>query len=32
LDNTNNKIYKKLLTKSNVDWGISIEQTGKKFE
>jgi radical SAM protein with 4Fe4S-binding SPASM domain len=32
LDNTNNKIYKKLLTNPNVDWGVSIEQTGKKFE
>ena len=32
LNNSNNKIYKKLLTKSNVDWGISIEQTGKKFD
>lgn len=32
LDNTKNKIYKKLLTKPNVDWGVSIEQIGEKFE
>lgn len=32
LDNSKNPIYKKLLTKPNVSWEISLEQTGKKFE
>jgi MoaA/NifB/PqqE/SkfB family radical SAM enzyme len=32
LDNSKNEIYKKLLTKPNVNWEISLEQTGKKFE
>lgn len=29
---TNNKIFQKLLTKPNVGWHVSLEQTGKKFE
>lgn len=32
LDNTKNEIYKQLLTKANVNWEISLEQTGKKYE
>jgi hypothetical protein len=32
LDNSKNEIYRKLLTKPNVNWEISLEQTGKKFE
>ncbi len=32
LDNTNNKIYKQLLTKPNVHWSISLENIGDKFE
>lgn len=28
----NNKIFQKLLTKPNVGWHVSLEQTGKKFE
>lgn len=32
LDNTNNKIYKQLLSKPNVHWSISLENTGNKFE
>jgi len=32
LDNSKNQIYKKLLSKPNVNWEISLEQVGKKFE
>lgn len=32
LDHKNNIIFKKLLTKPNVNWEISLEQVGEKFE
>jgi len=32
LDNSKNQIYKKLVSKPNVNWEISLEQVGKKFE